>query len=289
VLAAPISNRPSLSAPRIAADLLVARGKPLADGSGRLAAPVCPVQATTDKDTFGHGAEVATSAERLRPGHVAFTLVELLVVVAVIALLIALAFPALRSTIETSRRATCAGNLKTLAAAVLSYAGENNGRLPYTHGNTVDIPGGPASAPWFWAAGDYIGSKYTRAQELDWSKQKTFRGLPSSLYCPSAKRETNNATPYDVSYGINAILAGNSGGGRAQTRVSSVPRPSRMLLLADSMSYSEKGSHAWSLRPATVSQRHGTEANVAWLDGHVSRESLEELATNASYWDRSKN
>ena len=275
--------------PRSAADRLVASGKPVVDGSRRLAAPVCPGQAITDNDTSGHGAQVAAPAERLRLGHVAFTLVELLVVVAVIAVLIALAFPALRSTIETSRRATCAGNLKTLATAVLSYAGENNGRLPYTHGNPVDIPGGPASAPWFWAAGDYIGSKYTRAQELDWSKQKTFRGLPSSLYCPSAKRETNNAAPYDVSYGINAILAGNSGGGRSQRRLSSVPRASGMLLLADSMSYSEKGSHAWSIRPATVSQRHGTVANVAWLDGHVSRESLAALATNASYWDPSKN
>jgi prepilin-type processing-associated H-X9-DG protein len=215
-------------------------------------------------------------------------LVELLVVVAVIALLSALAFPALRSAIETSRRATCAGNLKTLATGVLGYAGENNGGLPYTHGNTVDISDGPASAPWFWAAGDYIGSKYTRAQEINWSKQKTFRGLPSSFYCPSAKRETNNPAPYDVSYGINAILAGNSGGG-PQTRLSSVPRASGMILLADSMSYSEKGSHAWSVRPTTVSERHGTVANVAWLDGHVSREPLAELATNASYWDPSKN
>ena len=250
---------------------MVAAGKPVVDGAGRLAVPVCPLQVATDNSDRG-----------------AFTLVELLVVVAVIALLSALAFSALRSAIETSRRATCAGNLKTLATGVLGYAGENNGGLPYTHGNTVDISDGPASAPWFWAAGDYIGSKYTRAQEINWSKQKTFRGLPSSFYCPSAKRETNNPAPYDVSYGINAILAGNSGGG-PQTRLSSVPRASGMILLADSMSYSEKGSHAWSVRPTTVSERHGTVANVAWLDGHVSREPLAELATNASYWDPSKN
>jgi prepilin-type processing-associated H-X9-DG protein len=58
-----------------------------------------------------------------------------------------------------------------------------------------------------------------------------------------------------------------------------------MVLLADSMSYSEKNSHAWRVTSITVSKRHGTVANVAWLDGHVSREPLAELTTNASYWE----
>ena len=253
---------------------MVAAGKPVVDGAGRLAVPVCPLQVATDNSDRG-----------------AFTLVELLVVVAVIALLSALAFSALRSAIETSRRATCAGNLKTLAIGVLGYAGENNGCLPYSLGNDR-IPGAPASAPWFWAAGDYIGSKYTRAQEIDyWSKQKIFRGLPSSFYCPSAKRETSNTTPYDISYGINRQLVDNyqNDSPPTQMRVISVPRPSRMVLLADSMSYSERNVNAWRVANGTVSKRHGTVANVAWLDGHVSREPLAELATNASYWDPSKN
>jgi prepilin-type N-terminal cleavage/methylation domain-containing protein/prepilin-type processing-associated H-X9-DG protein len=249
---------------------LVASGKPVVDGAGRLAVPVCPLQTATEYS-----------------GHGAFTLVELLVVVAVIALLSALAFTGLRATLETSRRATCAGNLKTLATGVLGYAGENNGFLPYSLLNDR-IPGAPASAPWFWAAGDYMGSKYTGAQEIDWGKQKTLRGLPSSFYCPSAKRETSNTTPYDISYGINRILV-DKDQPSTQMRVISVPRPSRMVLLADSMSYSEKNGHAWKVANGTVSKRHGTVANVAWLDGHVSREPLAELATNASYWDPSKN
>ena len=268
MLATSISNRPSSSAPRSAASRLVAAGKPVVDGAGRLAVPVCPLQVATDNSDRG-----------------AFTLVELLVVVAVIALLSALAFSALRSAIETSRRATCAGNLKTLATGVLGYAGENNGFLPYSLGNNL-ILGGPSSAPWFWAVGDYLGGQYTKAQEADWSKQKTFRGLPSCLYCPSAKRETSNTTPYDISYGINRQLVdkGQTNSPPTQWRVISVPRPSRMVLLADSMSYSEKTANAWRVTGGTVSKRHGTVANVAWLDGHVSRESLKEL-TNTSYWN----
>lgn len=215
-----------------------------------------------------------------------FTLVELLVVVAVIAVLIALAFPALRSTIETSRRATCAGNLKTLATAVLSYAGENNGCLPYAYANPNPIKPGPT--PWFWAVGDYFGGQYTRPQEVDWINKRSLRALPSCLYCPSAKRETNNSTPYDISYGLNTGLTGQVPGNPPR-RVSSIWRPGRMILLADAMSYSEDGGHAWGVWPSGISRRHGTVANVAWLDGHVSRESINELTTNTSYWNPALN
>ena len=248
---------------------MVAAGKPVVDGAGRLAVPVCPLQVATDNSDRG-----------------AFTLVELLVVVAVIALLSALAFPALRSAIETSRRATCAGNLKTLSAAVLNYAGENNGCLPYAYANPNIIKPGPT--PWFWAVGDYFGGQYTRPQEVDWINKRSLRALPSCLYCPSAKRETNNSTPYDISYGLNTALTGQNPGTPLR-RVSSIRRPSRMILLADAMSYSEDGGHAWGVWPTGISHRHTTGANVAWLDGHVSREPLAELATNASYWDPSQN
>ncbi len=59
----------------------------------------------------------------------AFTLLELLVVVAVIGVLMAMLLPALQSARESARRMSCGNNLKQLALAVLSY--ENaRGSLP---------------------------------------------------------------------------------------------------------------------------------------------------------------
>ena len=51
----------------------------------------------------------------------AFTLVELLVVVAIIAILIALLLPAVQAAREAARRGQCTSNLKNLALAALNF------------------------------------------------------------------------------------------------------------------------------------------------------------------------
>lgn len=53
-----------------------------------------------------------------------FTLIELLVVISIIALLIALALPALSGSSERARRSKCATNLRSLAVAVNTYVNE---------------------------------------------------------------------------------------------------------------------------------------------------------------------
>jgi prepilin-type N-terminal cleavage/methylation domain-containing protein len=61
----------------------------------------------------------------------AFTLVELLVVIAVIATLAALLLPAFSRAKESGRATVCLGNLHQLGIALQLYAQENNNRLPY--------------------------------------------------------------------------------------------------------------------------------------------------------------
>jgi prepilin-type N-terminal cleavage/methylation domain-containing protein/prepilin-type processing-associated H-X9-DG protein len=59
-----------------------------------------------------------------------FTLIELMVVIAIIALMAALLFPALNRAKESGRRAACASNLRQLGVALAIYAGENEGSFP---------------------------------------------------------------------------------------------------------------------------------------------------------------
>ena len=63
------------------------------------------------------------------PGRAGFTLIEAIVVIAVIGLLATLLIPAVQAARESSHRIQCAGNLKQLALACHAYA-DAHGTLP---------------------------------------------------------------------------------------------------------------------------------------------------------------
>jgi prepilin-type N-terminal cleavage/methylation domain-containing protein len=60
-----------------------------------------------------------------------FTLVELLVVIGIIGALIAILLPVLSGVQARGRDLKCQANLRSIAQAMLGYAAENKGYVPY--------------------------------------------------------------------------------------------------------------------------------------------------------------
>ncbi len=73
----------------------------------------------------------------------AFTLVELLVVIGIIALLISILLPALGKARKSALNANCQSNLRSIGQALTLYASENKGKMPAHYGGGVwlwDMP-----------------------------------------------------------------------------------------------------------------------------------------------------
>ena len=133
----------------------------------------------------------------------AFTLAELLVTIALIAVLICLLLPALAGAREQARRMQCAGNLRALSLAFEAYCHDNRGRFP-----------GVASIPqleWDWiywapSQGDPF-NEFAKGPLIRYTPTPD----PRLFRCPSddwsAHVGANGREPYRYSYAVNAYVA----------------------------------------------------------------------------------
>lgn len=76
----------------------------------------------------------------MKPARDAFTLIELLIVIAIIGILASLLFPAVNGAIDAARKAQAKNDVVQIATAVIAYETEY-GKLPYTNSGFQNVSG----------------------------------------------------------------------------------------------------------------------------------------------------
>lgn len=190
-----------------------------------------------------------------------FTLIELMVVMAIIAILASLLLPALAQAKGKARAVQCASQMRQIGLATWMYADEHEGCLPRsTHSATAH-----GELPWGYALLPYLtGGSFVR-ENAGWTN------LFNTLYrCPSDRRNT------DWSYGKNVYpeLSSAETGTNTWQSIDLMPHPSATVLFAEKMGGSMADhlmAHFWAEggTPEVDAKRHNHKSNYIFCDGHV--------------------
>jgi prepilin-type N-terminal cleavage/methylation domain-containing protein/prepilin-type processing-associated H-X9-DG protein len=205
---------------------------------------------------------------RTRSLRAGFTLVELLMVLAILAVLFAILLPVLLRAKAGARNATCVTHLGEICRAARMYADDNDRTI--VPARTAVTAFGTKGITWC-----VILQPYLRSDKI--------------LICAEDKSPQPAAQSTDVphSYGINYNLAYNNLWGPYPfvTSMSFVQRTSDVILFFEILgSVQAMGSAYTSYGISRVDARHNGRGNFAFLDGHVKGYTPTQVR-NPAYWD----
>jgi general secretion pathway protein G len=208
-------------------------------------------------------------------------LIELLVAIAVIAILASLILFAVGQTRGASRATTCRNNLRQWGAATLLYASDHEDCLP-PEGKSAPLDtdlANPGYRAWYVQLPEQMN--LPRYRDMPWRTNWTIYPDNSIWICPANSRRcdssknTNNLFHYCLNEHVNNT--GTNYNNRTM-QMANIRRPSQVVWLFDN-----GGLAAVAQWNNVHSNLHNRGAQFLFIDGHVTR------FGNKEYWNFSAN
>lgn len=210
-----------------------------------------------------------------------FTLIELMVVIAIVAVLAILLFPSVSKTLERAQSAACQQNLRKIGGGMIQYASDNEGFFPPHWG-------GDPNLAWYGHVAPYV---------VDWDGSLA-TPMDKVFFCPAVSSATHAEKTYTStysngvgqSYGYNYYLLTKNFGGQTVKRNQAITELSKVVLVDDipeirstEATVPLPGICATFLQYpalAVLSERHpGKSCNLVFGDGHVENRNTRQLVT----------
>ncbi len=218
---------------------------------------------------------IVMSISTTRSGRRAFTLVELLVVIGIIAMLVSILLPVLNKAKQRANAVKCESNLKTLMMGFIMFSNDYKGYLP---GSQLDINAWPDNQSfkrdWLQGPFDSISTPSTFADAPQRGTIFKYVKNPKVYLCPS---NDNNAV-LGASGGTNSRFDYTSFSSLAGAKITKVKSQSKFT--------DQTASNRVSIVPTPVIvEEDATGINgVNRESGHSNRDQMSHLHNGGSFY-----